>query len=214
MQSDVEGVMVMARGISDLGVLIITAACFLFISLITYITLLFITKKQTNNVINQFNALIKNLVESQQTKLDAILEYARQNESKITQLKEAITGEEFNKIRVATNYGFDFNKLSVALLINETKQANNLDQKREIESQVRMAIDNLYNRFSSELDYYEYNGRKASDFLEIEWKERIYDFCMKSIYDEKSVHCKYYIKLLSHYFDEFKVKFYEKLKKT
>ena len=210
----VDSTLVLARGISEYTLLVIAAAAFIFISLIMNVIWWYFSKKQIDYMLTQHNTLIQGIINSQQTKLDGILEYAKQTENKLNQLKEAITGQEFNKIRVSVTYGFDFNKLSIALFINETKSSNNLDNRSGVEKSVRMTVDNLYNRFVNEMDNFEYNGRKVSFFFDIEWKERVYEFCLYSIYDGKQHDCFNYIKSLNNYFEEFKVKFFEKLRNS
>ena len=214
LQNVIDDTMTLAKGISDYGLFVVLTACFLVLTVATSVTWLIISRKQNSHLMEQFNSLMKNMIESQQAKIDAILEYSKKADIKIIQLKEAMTGEEFNKIRVAANYGFDYNKLSIAMAISEIKEANNLSNRADVEKNARMTIDNLYNRFSAELNNYEYNGQKVSTFLEPEWKERIYDFAIKAIYDAETSGCKQNLRVLTHHFDDFKVKFFDKLKKN
>jgi len=209
-----ESVLAVAKGITDYTILVIIASAYIVTTLMLNLLWWYFSKKQSTYILEQHGKIVQGMIDAQQGKLDSILENAKQTDNKLNQLKEAITGEEFNKVRVAASYGFDFNKLSVALFINETKTLNNLDNRSGIEKSVRMTIDNLYNRFVNDMDNFEYNGRKLSYFFDPEWKERVYEFCVDSIYDGKQNNCGNYIKSLSNYFDEFKVKFFDKLRKS
>ena len=199
----VSGVIEVARGISDFGMLEMAAAAFIVMSLV----LLFFVIRWFMRMVNQvFGALQKTL--------DTIAQGQINQEGKLDQLKEALTGEMLNQVRVFTNYAFDYNMHQVCVAIGQIKEENNLENREAVEKKLRAILGNLYNRRNSDFDAFAYNGKKLSFFTDHKWADRIYEYCMASIYDGLAYHRRKYLLELGIFYEEIKVEFMENLRKT
>ena len=191
-----------ARGISEYGMLAIAAAAFVVGSMINN----FHTRKLHDKLINR-------IVDNTQITINEISKHIQVSDEKISQVKEALTGEMFNKVRTFAECSFDYNKMQVVWTIAQIKEENNLDDRERVEKKVRLIIDNLYNRRNANFDAFNYNGRELSYYANPAWIEKIYSYCIDSIYDGKEFRRDYYMKNLNHFYDEMKVEFFENLRK-
>jgi hypothetical protein len=157
------GMIESARLIAELGVLVVLAAAYIYTSLKNQKTLTEIKNLQTQNVTD------------------------------MSQLKEAMTGEVYRQVRVVARYSFVSNKFNVLMLIDDIKRNNHLDNKTYIEGKVKRALDNLYDDRKENFDAFFYRGKKLSYYVEEVWKNDIYEFCLRAVYDEKPFDIKNYI---------------------
>jgi len=202
MEDVVNEIIEVSKGISEAGLLVITAAFYLIVTA----TMMII-------IMRWFVRLVNKIFDAQQTTLDSILELQKGQDVKINQVKEALTGEVFNQIRVVADYAFDYNKIQIVLTIAQVKEENNLDDRDRVEKKVKMILENFYNRRNSNFDAFTYNGKKLSYYANPEWTKKIYNFCIESIYDGRVYHRDYYIKNLDRFYEEVKVEFFNNLRR-
>ena len=158
--------------------------------------------------------MIDGVISTQQTTLSKILETQEKQDLKIGQIKESLTNEIYNQIRVVANYAFDYNKHQVILAVAQIKDDNNLDNRANVEKKLRQVLNNLYERRNSDFDAFTYNGRKLSYYTNPEWTERIFDYCMEAIYDGQPYHRHKYLGNLNNFYEELKIEFFGNLKKN
>jgi len=190
-------ILTITKGISEVGLLIMTAAFYL----VTTAIMMVMFAKQ----INRAN-------ETQHLALKDVIQILKDNNIKINQLKESLTGEAFNQIRVVSTYAFDYIKYQVLVSIAQIKEDNNLGNRQQIEEKVRLILDNLFNRMIVDFDAFLYNGNKLSYYTKREWIDKVFDYCIESIYDGREYHRKYYMINIEHIYDEVAVEFFQNLK--
>jgi hypothetical protein len=191
-----------SKSVSEFGVLVVTAAAFV----IAAIGLQAFFSKTTKKLIND-------IITTQQTMLKEILELLRGQNAGIGELKEALTGEILNQIRIVSNYAFDYNKYQVLMAIAQIKEGNNLENIQTVERKLKMILNNLYNKRNSDFDAFAYNGKKLSYYTNPEWSEHIYKFCIDAIYDGNAYNRDKYLHNLNIFYEEVKIEFFDNLKR-
>ena len=191
-----------ARGISDFGMTAMTAGFYLVVSAVTLILF-----------IRWFIKLVNQIFHVQQATLDSIIKAQASQEGKLDQLKEALTGEVLGQIRVVIKHVLDSTMHRVCTSIAQVKEENHLDDKQAVEGKIRSVIENLYYHNHSDLDMFSYNGRKLSYYMNPEWLEKVYGYCITAIYDGLPYHRKKYLFELGVIYEKIRLEFFENLKK-
>jgi hypothetical protein len=191
-----------AKGVSDFGMVVVAAGFYLTITAVMMIVIL-----------KWFVKLVNGIINSQQAALKEILVLQKSQDAKIGQIKEAVTSEEFNKIRVMSDYAFDFNMFQVLLSIADIKERNNLKNRTRVEKDLHQVLNNLYERRNSDFDTFTYNGKKLSQYANHDWAERLYDLCIDAIYDGKDYQRAHYLGKLKQFYETVKIEFLDNLKK-
>lgn len=201
LQENVPDVLEIAKGIADYGYGNIAAAAFTFIGLTIMIF-----------VFRWFMKIINRMFDNQQKTLDAIVHGLAKSDNKLDQLKEALTGEIYNQVRVVANYAFDFNKHQVCITIGQIKEENNLEDREAVENKLKSVMENLYNRRNSDFDVFTYNGRKLSSYTNKQWADDMYKYCIDAVYDGKPYHRRKYLHDLDIKYESIKVEFFNNIK--
>jgi len=190
------------RGISDFGMTAMTAGFYLVISAITLILF-----------IRWFVKLVNQIFHVQQATLDNIIKGQASQEGKLDQLKEVLTGEVLGQVRVVIKHALDSVMYQVCISIAQIKEENHLEDNPAVENKIRSIIENLYHRNYSDLDMFSYNGRKLSYYMDPEWLERVYVYCVAAVYDGLAYHKKKYLFELGVIYEKIRLEFFENLKK-
>lgn len=190
-----------ATGISEVGLLVTVAGFYLVITAIMMIVF-----------IRWFVRLVNKIFDTQQVTLENILQAQKMQDSKISQLKEALTGEILNQVRAFSNYAFDYNMHQVSVSIGQIKDDNNLENRDAVEKKVRAILGNLYNRRNSNFDFFTYNGRKLSYYTNPEWEDIVFKYCVDAIYDGEPYHRTRHLDGLDIIYERIKIEFFNNLK--
>ena len=165
-------------------------------------------------VFRWFMKVVNSILETQQKTLDAILRSQTSQENKLEQIKETLTGEILNQIRVLMAYAFESNQHAICTtVIANIKENNETDDRKATEKKVIVILNNIYKKLKSDIDAFQYNGRKLSEFFSDEWVALVNDYCVKAIYDGKKYHREPYLRGLDTIFKTIKIEFFENLKK-
>lgn len=213
--------MEVAKGISEYSIFVMIASVFI----VTFGVILYSlirTLKKSNDDNKEF---LTKMFESQQKQseyqhkvLESILDLQKSNNASIYQLKESLTGEDFNRIRseVEDGFGFDLHQICVGIIarIKDGFAGKLDDSKADIERQVRSSIENLYEKRHRKFDYFMYDGQKLSDFIDQKWKDEICDYVISAVNDGQEYHRKHYLDELGLRFDKFTNELFKRLKKN
>jgi hypothetical protein len=202
MEDVTQQVLGVAKGISEVGLLIITTAFYL---VVTAILVIF--------VFSMFKRMISDTVSKQHTALDAILKNQIEQKQETKQIKERLTSEQINHVSVLIKLGFYHDLHELLLSVAQIKEENNLDNKEYIDNKLNRVINNLYENRKHDFDFFTYHGKKLSEFMNLEWKKKVFEFCLEAVYDGQQYDRKLYLTNFSHLFDEMEREYFKTLKK-
>ena len=216
--------MEVAKGISEYSVFVMIASVFIvsFGVILYFILKMF---KQANKDNKDFLAKAfdnqqkmfesnQKMFENQQKVLESILDLQKNNNASIYQLKESLTGEVMNQVRILMKYVFTSNKDFICrTIIGHIKEKDNLEDRDAIGKKVKSMLNNLYKTMKADIDVYRYNGIKLSEYCLDEWLDRAYKYSMDAIYDGKEYHRDTYFRGLDILFEAINIEFFENLKR-
>ena len=162
-----------AKGISDVGVLIVITAFYLLVTGTMMIIFIRWFVKMVNQIIN-----------TQQDNLKNIYELQKQQDSKLTEIKESLNSEMLNQVRILYCYAFDFHKLCIVNIVKQIKNENNIENRDYIERKITMSLRNLFEDSKSKFSSFAYNGKKLSYYMDDKWLDMVIKNCIDEIYNE------------------------------
>lgn len=151
-----------AKGISDFGMMAITAAIFLLLSGGLMVTCFRWFRNLVNNIITKWEATMN----------DVLHETRAQNEM-LADISEGLRPETQLRIRNTTNTYFDLSIERVCRLIKRIRKENHIDDTDGTKRKIRKLLHNMHEDRNSRFDCYTYRGHKLSSYTNQEWIEKI-----------------------------------------
>lgn len=158
----VEHITEVAKGISDFGMMAITAAIFLLLSGGLMVTCFRWFRNLVNNIITKWEATMN----------DVLHETRAQNEM-LADISEGLRPETQLRIRNTTNTYFDLSIERVCRLIKRIRKENHIDDTDGTKRKIRKLLHNMHEDRNSRFDCYTYRGHKLSSYTNQEWIEKI-----------------------------------------
>ena len=187
-----------AKGISEYGFMAMTTAFYL---VTTGVLVVWLGKF--------FNKTIQN----QQEMLKSIIVSLGEQKTEIKQLKEAMTGEVYNQIRIAVKHVFRSIIHEVCITIADTKEGNNLSNRTAVEERIVDRVENFYKSDCADLSAFQYEGKNLAECMNPKWMNKTSDFCITSVFDEQPYHRRLYLPHLKVMFEKFRLELFENLRK-
>lgn len=195
-----ENVTTIAKGISDFGMMAITAGFFLVLTGLLWVACFRWFKKIIDDMIKGNAQMIK----------DLLTETRKQNDM-LNDISEGLRPETLLRIKNMSGAHFDLAIEKVFHLIGRIKQENHIDDKERTRNKIKTLISNLHEDRKSKFDSFTYHGRKVSDYVNPEWVDWVADQVETEVYDEEQNKARAYTNIKAIY-EKIKVDFYNRLK--
>ena len=196
---NVSNVTEIARGIGDLGMMVMAAAFFLVLSG----GLMIACFKWFKSIINGMITDNKQLMES------LLAETKRQNEQ-LTDISEGLRPETQLRLKNTSNVYFDLAVERVCRIIKKVKEENNIIDKEATKKKIRTLLINLHEDRNSRFDYYTYRGKRLSSYTSPTWIDWVEDVVIKEVYSEIQNSSRAYTNVSAVY-ERIKLDFYHKM---
>lgn len=197
-----EDVTTIAKGISDFGMMAITAGFFLVLTGLLWVACFRWFKKIIDDMIKGNAQMIK----------DLLTETRKQNDM-LNDISEGLRPETLLRIKNMSGAHFDLAIEKVFHLIGRIKQENHIDDKERTRNKIRTLISNLHEDRKSKFDSFTYHGKKVADYVNPEWVDWVADQVEIEVYDEEQNKARAYTNIKAIY-EKIKVDFYNRLKNT
>lgn len=195
-----EDVTTIAKGISDFGMMAITAGFFLVLTGLLWVACFRWFKKIIDDMIKGNAQMIK----------DLLTETRKQNDM-LNDISEGLRPETLLRIKNMSGAHFDLAIEKVFHLIGRIKQENHIDDKERTRNKIKTLISNLHEDRKSKFDSFTYHGRKVSDYVNPEWVDWVADQVETEVYDDEQNKARAYTNIKAIY-EKIKVDFYNRLK--
>lgn len=195
-----ENVTTIAKGISDFGMMAITAGFFLVLTGLLWVACFRWFKKIIDDMIKGNAQMIK----------DLLTETRKQNDM-LNDISEGLRPETLLRIKNMSGAHFDLAIEKVFHLIGRIKQENHIDDKERTRNKIKTLISNLHEDRKSKFDSFTYHGRKVSDYVNPEWVDWVADQVETEVYDDEQNKARAYTNIKAIY-EKIKVDFYNRLK--
>lgn len=197
--NEVQQVTEIAKGISDYGLMAVTAAFFLLLSAAMMIA-----------IFRWFKSMINRMLEQQEC-LRQLLDILQDNNAAIKNLAERLEPETQMRIRNLTGFAFDLTVEQVCRLIKRVRKENHIIDHEATAEKIRKSLKVIHEDRNSRFDPFTYHGKPLSDFCAPEWVEDVAKVVESEIYNadgENSARAYTNVKLA---YDNIKTEFYQRL---
>lgn len=171
--NEVQHVTEVAKGISDLGLMAVTAAFFLILSAAMMIA-----------IFRWFKNIINDMIQEQKNGMKDLTEETRKQNDMLQDISEGLRTETQLRIRNLTGFAFDLTVEQVCRLIKRVRKENHIIDHEATAEKIRKSLKVIHEDRNSRFDPFTYHGKPLSDFCAPEWVEDVAKVVESEIYNE------------------------------
>lgn len=201
--NEVQHVTEIAKGISDLGLMAVTAAFFLLLSAAMMIA-----------IFRWFKNIINDMIQEQKNGMKDLTEETRKQNDMLQDISEGLRTETQLRIRNLTGFAFDLTVEQVCRLIKRVRKENHIIDHEATAEKIRKALKVIHEDRNSRFDPFTYHGKPLSDFCAPEWVEDVAKVVESEIYNEDGENNARAYTNVKLAYDNIKTDFYQRINGT
>ncbi len=155
-----------ARGISDLGMLIISASVFILISAVMMITMFV-----------WFRTLINGIIKEHQQTMEELLAETKEQNAKLIALNstitEVLTHETLPQIKDFASLSFELSKERVCRLIKKIREENHIADRECTAEKIRNLLTNIHEERNGFFESRTFRGQRLTAYVDKRWIEQV-----------------------------------------
>lgn len=168
------------KGISDFGMMAITAGFFLVLSALLMVACF----RWFMNMVNQLMTSQKEINQDYKDTMRQLLEETRAQNERLNVLSESLMPETQLRIKTLSNVFFDLSVEKVCRIIEKVREENHISDKEATARKIRTLLTNIHEDRNSKLDCFSYRGNRLSEYTEKKWIEQVAKAVEAEIYNE------------------------------
>lgn len=168
------------KGISEFGMMAMTAGFFLVLSSLMMIACF----RWFMKVINDVMASQKDTNQSQKETMKQLLDETRTQNERLNDISEGLIPETQLRVKTISNMAFDLSVEKVCRIIKKIRTENHIADKEATGRKVRVLLTNLHEDRNSKFDCFTYRGRKLSAYTSTAWIEQVAKVIESEIYND------------------------------
>ena len=201
--NEVQHVTEVAKGISDLGLMAVTAAFFLLLSAAMMIA-----------IFRWFKNIINDMIQEQKNGMKDLTEETRKQNDMLQDISEGLRTETQLRIRNLTGFAFDLTVEQVCRLIKRVRKENHIIDHKATAEKIRKSLKVIHEDRNSRFDPFTYHGKPLSDFCAPEWVEDVAKVVESEIYNEDGENNARAYTNVKLAYDNIKTDFYQRINGT
>lgn len=201
--NEVQHVTEIAKGISDLGLMAVTAAFFLLLSAAMMIA-----------IFRWFKNIINDMIQEQKNGMKDLTEETRKQNDMLQDISEGLRTETQLRIRNLTGFAFDLTVEQVCRLIKRVRKENYIIDHEATAEKIRKSLKVIHEDRNSRFDPFTYHGKPLSDFCAPEWVEDVAKVVESEIYNEDGENNARAYTNVKLAYDNIKTDFYQRINGT
>lgn len=201
--NEVQHVTEVAKGISDLGLMAVTAAFFLLLSAAMMIA-----------IFRWFKNIINDMIQEQKNGMKDLTEETRKQNDMLQDISEGLRTETQLRIRNLTGFAFDLTVEQVCRLIKRVRKENHIIDHEATAEKIRKSLKVIHEERNSRFDPFTYHGKPLSDFCAPEWVEDVAKVVESEIYNEDGENNARAYTNVKLAYDNIKTDFYQRINGT
>lgn len=201
--NEVQHVTEVAKGISDLGLMAVTAAFFLLLSAAMMIA-----------IFRLFKNIINDMIQEQKNGMKDLTEETRKQNDMLQDISEGLRTETQLRIRNLTGFAFDLTVEQVCRLIKRVRKENHIIDHEATAEKIRKSLKVIHEDRNSRFDPFTYHGKPLSDFCAPEWVEDVAKVVESEIYNEDGENNARAYTNVKLAYDNIKTDFYQRINGT
>lgn len=195
----VEDVNSVAHGITNYGMMAITAAFFLVLTGLLWVA-----------CFKWFKSIIDGVIKGNaKVNADLLAETRKQNEM-LNDISEGLRPETLLKVKNLSSMCFDLAIERVCRIIKRVREENHIADRAATVAKIRTLIENLHEDRNSRLDSFLYRGRTLSSYSNVEWIEWVAVVVEKEVYSDTVNNGRAYTNVQAVY-ERIKIDFYHRV---
>lgn len=168
------------KGISEFGMMAMTAGFFLVLSALMMIACF----RWFMKVINDVMASQRDTNQSQKETMKQLLDETRTQNERLNDISEGLIPETQMRVKTISNMAFDLSVEKVCRIIKKVRTENHIADKEATGRKIRVLLTNLHEDRNSKFDCFTYRGRKLSAYTNITWVEQVAKVIESEIYND------------------------------
>lgn len=169
-----------SKGISDFGMMAITAGFFLVLSALLMVACF----RWFMNMVNQLMTSQKEINQDYKDTMRQLLEETHAQNERLNVLSESLMPETQLRIKTLSNVFFDLSVEKVCRIIKKVREENHISDKEATARKIRTLLTNIHEDRNSKLDCFSYRGNRLSEYTERKWIEQVAKAVEAEIYNE------------------------------
>ena len=198
--NSITDVTTVAHGISDFGMMAVTAAFFLILSAAMMVA-----------IFKWFKAIIEQMMQDNKENLQEIAKTTNAQNDMLQDISEGLRTETLLRIRNLTGFAFDLSIEQVCRLIKRVRQENHIIDHEATAAKIRKSLMVIHNDRNSRFDPFTYRGKPISDYCVIEWVEDVAKVVEGEIYNADGANNARAYTNVKLAYDNIKTDFYQRL---
>lgn len=189
-----------ARGISDFGMMAVTAAFFLILSAGMMIA-----------IFKWFKSIINQMMQDNKESLQDLTKITNTQNDMLQDISEGLRTETQLRVRNLTGFAFDLSIEQVCRLIKRVRKENHIIDHEATAIKIRKSLKVIHEDRNSRFDPFTFRGRPLSEYCHEDWIENVAKVVESEIYNkdgENNARAYTNVKLA---YDDIKTDFYQRL---
>ena len=197
---DAQNVTEVAKGISDYGMMAVTAAIYLLLSAAMMIAIFKWFKTIINRILGQQTESMKQLAEIQS-----------ENNRMLKFMSDGLKTETMLRIRNLTGFAFDLSVEQVCRLVKRIRKENHIADRQTTAAKIRKCLQVIHDDRNSRFDPFTYGGKPLSDYCNKRWVEDVAKVVESELYHEDGENNARAYTNIKLAYDNIKTDFYQRL---
>lgn len=202
MTTDINQVTQVAKGVSDYGMMAVTAAFFLVLSALMMVALF-----------KWFRSIIEQVIADQKKGMNELADETRKQNEMLQDISDGLRPETLLRIRNLTGFAFDLSIEKVCRLIKRVRKENHIADHEATADKIRKSLLVIHNDRNSRFDSFVYRGKTLSAFCEERWIEDVAKVVEGEIYNADKENDERAYTNVKLAYDNIKTEFYQQLNK-
>lgn len=198
--NNITDVTTVAHGISDFGMMAVTAAFFLILSAAMMVA-----------IFKWFKTIIEQMMQDNKESLQELAKTTNAQNDMLQDISEGLRTETLLRIRNLTGFAFDLSIEQVCRLIKRVRQENHIIDHEATAAKIRKSLMVIHNDRNSRFDPFTYRGKPISDYCAIEWVEDVAKVVEGEIYNADGANNARAYTNVKLAYDNIKTDFYQRL---
>lgn len=161
------------KGISDFGMMAMTAGSFLILSALMMVA-----------CFRWFMKVINDMMTSQKETMKQLLDETRTQNDRLNDISEGLIPETQLRIKTISNVFFDLSVERACRLITRIREENHIVDKEATGNKIRALLTNMHEDRNSKFDCFTYRGHRLSSYTNPKWIEQVANVIESEIYHE------------------------------
>lgn len=198
--SVVDSALNVGKGISEFGMMAITAGFFLVLSAVMMVTFF-----------KWFMKVINGILDTHGKTMNELLEKTKEQNKTLETLSEGLMPENQLRIKTISNMAFDLAIEKVYRIIKKVREENNIADREKTDRKVRMLVSNVHNDIATKFDNFRYRGRYLSSYMDDKWIDGVTSVIEGELYNDAGPNNKRAFTNVEAYYSTVRLEMYQNM---